>query len=105
MAYLDNSGSSIPTKFTYKYTIGTAWSSEVSHGFNVDVSVTLTIKASFFQIFSAEVSTSFSTGYNWQSTSSEAKNEETSYTIETDVPSGTIVQIEQAQGMCGASVR
>ena len=103
VAYLDNAGSSIPTKFTYQYTIGTEWSTEVSQGFNVDVSVTTTIQAAFFEIFSAEVSTSFSTGYNWQSTSSEARSEETSYTIETEVPAGAIIRIEQARGLCGAS--
>ena len=103
VAYLDNSGSSIPTQFTYQYTIGTSWSTEVSQGFNVDASVTATIQASFWGIFSGEVSTSFSTGYNWQSTSSEAKSEETSFKIETNVPPGAIIIIEQAKGICGNS--
>jgi hypothetical protein len=103
VAYMDNSGSSLPTKFIYEYKIGTAWSNEVSQGFNVDASVTSTIKAGFFGIFEAEVSTTFSTGYNWQSTSSEAKSEEETFTIETELPGGTIIKIEQAKGTCGDS--
>ena len=103
VAYLDNSGSSIETEFTYTYTIGTVWSNEISKDFDIDVSVTEVLKRAFFKIFSDEVSSSFSTGYNWQSTSSQAKSDEISFTMETDVPAGTIVRIEQALGMCGAS--
>ena len=103
IAYFDNTGSFIPTKFTYHYQIGTEWSSEISQGFDIDYSVTSTIKASFFRLFEAEDSSSFSTGYNWQSTSYEAKSEVTTYTIETEVPPGTTFKIEQAQGLCGNS--
>ena len=103
VAYLDNADSSIPTKFTYEYQIGTEWSSEISQGFDVDISVTRTIKASFFKIFEAEVSSTFHTGYNWQKTSSEAKSEVTTYTIETEIPAGGIFKIEQARGSCGDS--
>ena len=103
VAYLDNADSSIPTKFTYEYQIGTEWSSEISQGFEVDISVTTTIKASFFKIFEAEVSSTFHTGYNWQKTSSEAKSEVTTYTIETEIPAGRIFKIEQAKGLCGDS--
>ena len=103
VASLDNSGSSLPSKFTYEYQIGTEWSSEISEGFNIDASVTVTIKDSFFGLFEAEASSSFSTGYNWQSTSSEAKSEVKTFTIETEIPPGTVFKIYQAKGLCGNS--
>ena len=103
VAYMDNSGSSLSTKFTYHYQIGTEWSSEISQGFNIDVSVTSTITAAFFEIFEASSSATFSTGYDWKSTSTEAKSEATSFTIETEIPAGKILKIEQAQGLCGKS--
>ena len=33
VAFLDNSGSSLPSKFTYEYQIETEWSSEISNWF------------------------------------------------------------------------
>ena len=103
VAYLDNSGSSFPTTFTYEYAIGTEWSTEISQGFHIDVSVTQTVKASFFEIFEASVSTTFSTGYNWQHTSYEARSEVSTFNIETEIPAGKILKIEQARGVCGNS--
>ena len=103
VAVLDNSGSSIPTIFTYYYYIGTEWSTEISQGFNVDASVTVKTQASFFGLFKGEVSGTLSTGYNWQSISSEAKSEQTSYTIETEIQAGAKSKIEQVQGVCGDS--
>ena len=54
VAFLHNSGSSLLSKFTYKYQIETEWFSEISQGFNIDYSVTATIKASFYGLFEAE---------------------------------------------------
>ncbi len=103
VAYLDNSGSSFPTTFTYEYEIGTEWSTEISQGFHIDVSVTQSLQASFFKIFEASVSVTFSTGYNWQHTSYEARSEVSTFNIETEIPAGKILKIEQARGVCGNS--
>ena len=103
VAYLDNSGSSLPTKFTYYYFIGTQWSTEMKNSFNIEHSVTAKVEASFYKIFSASASHTLTTGYNWAKTSTEAKNKETSYTIESEVPGRAVIKIEQAQGTCGDS--
>ena len=51
VAFLDNSGLSLPSKFTYKYQVETEWFSEILQGFNIDYSVTAT---SFFGLFEVE---------------------------------------------------
>ena len=81
VAFLDNSGLSLPSKFTYKYQVETEWFSEILQGFNIDYSVTAKIKASFFGLFEAEASLSFSADYNWQNTSSESKSKVSTYTF------------------------
>ena len=103
VAYLDNSDSSFPTTFTYEYEIGTEWSSETSHGWTVDASVSATLTASFFGIFEAAASTTFSTGYNWQKTSYEAMSEVSTFNIEAEIPAGKALKIEQARGLCGGN--
>ncbi len=103
VANLDNTESSIPTKFTYEYQIGTEWSAELLQGFYGHISVTETLKQSFFKLFEVEDSVEFSTGYNWQETSTSAKGELQSFKVETEIPAGKILKIEQAVGLCGDS--
>jgi len=103
VGYMDNHDSTVPIEFTYNYKVGTVWSTEISQGFDVDVSITETIKASYFGLFEGSVSSTFSTGYNWQSISTEAKSEEKSITITAVVPPGKIIIYEQAHGYCGDS--
>jgi len=103
VAYMDNHDSPVPIDVSYSYKVGTVWSSEISEGFDVDVSITQTIEASFFGLFGGSASGTFSTGYNWQSISTEAKSEEKTITISATVPPGKIIIFEQANGYCGDS--
>jgi len=103
VASYDNSGSSLVSTFTYKYTIGTSWSNEMSEGFSISSSVTYEMKASFWGIFEESLSVSETTGYDWSETSTQAQNEEQEFSVETLVPGGVVIQIQQAKGICGDS--
>merc|ERR1711915_142792 len=103
VASYDNSGSSLVSTFTYTYTIGTAWSTEMSEGFDISSSVTYEMKASFWGIFEETLGVSVTTGYDWSETSTQAQNEEKQFTVETQVPGGVAIQIQQAKGTCGDS--
>ena len=52
VAFLDNSGLSLPSKFTYKYQVETEWFSEILQGFNIDYSVTATKKILLWSFWS-----------------------------------------------------
>jgi len=103
VASMDNHESPVPIDVSYSYKVGTVWSTEISEGFNVDVSITQTIEASFFGLFGGSASGTYSTGYNWQSISTEAKSEEKTITISATVPPGKKIIFEQANGYCGDS--
>ena len=103
VASFDNSGSSLVSKFIYTYTIGTVWSTEMSQGFDVSISVSNEMKASFWGIFENTLGYSVTTGYDWSETSTEAQNEEKQFSVETEVPGGVLLQIQQAKGTCGDS--
>jgi len=103
VASFDNSGSPLVSTFTYTYSIGTSWSTEMSEGFSISSTVTAEMKASFWGIFEAGLSVSETTGYDWSTTSSEAQNEEQQFSVETDVPGGSVIQIQQTKGTCGDS--
>jgi len=99
----DNSDGSTTTTCKYKKTIGTTYSTEVQHSMSIDLSVAAALKENYFTLFSAELSTSASTGYDWTHTSSETMSEEHSYEVDTEVPPGTVVMIDGAIGRCGGS--
>ena len=68
--------------------------------------MTFSIPASFFSLFEATLSTSVTTGYNWATTSEEAKSEQVTIEVEAIAPAGRILLIEQAVGHCdGSSVK
>merc|ERR1711894_862548 len=100
---MDNHDSSVPVEFSYSFKVGTVWSTEISHGFGIDLSITRTIEASFFGLFGGSASGTFSTDYNWQSISTQAMYEETTYTLSSIVPPGKNIIFEQAHGFCDDS--
>jgi len=99
----DNSDGSTITTCKYKKTIGTTYSTEVQNSMSIDLSIADSLEASYFTLFSETLSISASTGYDWTHTSSEAKSEEHSYEVDTEVPPGTVVMIDGAIGRCGGS--
>jgi len=46
---------------------------------------------------------SVTTGYNWNEVSTEAKSETKEFEVQTDVPAGESIQIQQTKGTCGGS--
>eukprot|EP00092_Neocalanus_flemingeri_P091728 GFUD01116366.1.p1 GENE.GFUD01116366.1~~GFUD01116366.1.p1 ORF type:complete len:307 (+),score=28.06 GFUD01116366.1:132-1052(+) len=103
VASFENSGSSLPSTFTYKYVIGTTWSNQMSEGFDVSITVSGELKASFWGRFEATIGVSHTTGYNWGYVSTQAKQERQEFTVETKVPGGKGIKIQQTSGSCGSS--
>eukprot|EP00092_Neocalanus_flemingeri_P029186 GFUD01031677.1.p1 GENE.GFUD01031677.1~~GFUD01031677.1.p1 ORF type:complete len:306 (+),score=37.47 GFUD01031677.1:99-1016(+) len=103
VASFDNTGSSLPSTFTYRYTIGTSWSDEMSEGFDVSITVSAEMKASFWGRFEATIGVSHTTGYNWRQVSTQAQQERKEFTVETKVPGGKAIKIQQTTGSCGSS--
>jgi len=103
VASFDNSQSDISSTFTYKYTIGTTWSHEMSEGMSIDETVSAEMQAAFWGIFQGSLGVSVSTGYNWGEVTSEARGEEEEFSVETSVPGGRSIRIQQTVGQCGGS--
>merc|ERR1711872_263322 len=103
VASFDNSNSHLDSTFTYKYTIGTSWSHEMSEGMSIDATVSAEMSAAFWDIFEVKLGFSITTGYNWNEVSTEAKSEIQEFTVKTDVPAGESIQIQQTKGKCGGS--
>jgi len=103
VASYNNSNSDLPFTFGYKYTIGTSWSYEMSEGMSIDETVSYEMSAAFFEIFEEKLGVSVTTGYNWNEVSTEAMSETKEFSIETDVPAGKSIQIQQTKGKCGDS--
>merc|ERR1711872_178161 len=103
VASYDNSGSDLPSTFTYKYVIGTSWSTQMSEGMSVDETVSAEMSEGFFDIFETKIGVSVTTGYNWNDMSTEAQSETREFWVQTDVPAGRTLQIQQTKGTCGGS--
>ncbi len=69
----------------------------------MDVTIEESIKESFWTFFSAEVSVSVSTGYDWTATSSVTKSSKEEFQVLATAPAGVVLVIEQAVGTCGGS--
>jgi|ERR1712179_29760 len=100
---LDNTHSDLPATFTYKYTIGTSWSDQMSNSMDISTTISEEVKAGFFGIFEASIGVSVTTGYNWSETSTEAKSETKEFSDVIEVPGGRVITIQQAKGKCGGS--
>jgi len=103
VASYDNSGSNLPSTFTYKYVIGTSWSTQMSEGMSIDSTVSAEMSAGFFDIFETKIGASVTTGYNWNEVSTEAQSETREFSVQTDVPAGESILVQQTMGTCGGS--
>ena len=87
----------------YQKTIGSSFSESLSTSMSVDYTVSAKLKVEFFELFSETVGVSVSTGYNWNSVSSETINEQHTISITATATPGYVARIEQAVGHCGGS--
>lgn len=92
------------TECNYQKTIGTKFSSSVSHAFHLEAKLEAEMSASFFGLFSATLRMSLATGYNWGTVSESAKETTKTYQVNALAPAGYILKIEQAVGRCGNSL-
>lgn len=99
----DNTDGVAEAKCTYRRTIGTKYSDEISNGWHIDTSVGAEMALQFWLLFEDKVGVSVNTGYDWKHTSSETKSEQTTTIVEGTAPAGMVLVIEQATGYCGQS--
>ena len=55
---------------------------------SIDASISAEMTTQLFHIFSASLGVSLSTGYNWESASTETQSEATTITVEAEAPAG-----------------
>lgn len=100
---VDNRDSTVSTKFTYSKTVGTTFSLAMTNSMNIDTTVSASVSSSFFDLFSAKASGSFTTGFDWSETDHIARSQATTHSVEVTIPGGVKVYIEEAVGQCGGS--
>jgi hypothetical protein len=100
----DATGAIEPSNCNYYKIIGTIFGQSFSESASVSVTVEEKLSVDFFEIFSASVGISTTTGYNWKGTSSVTKSTKEQFTVIATAPPGLILTIEQAVGTCGDSV-
>ena len=54
----------------------------------MDITVEAELKAEFFDIFSADIGVSATTGYDWTHATDSTKSEQTTITVEAEAPPG-----------------
>ena len=86
----DNSRGTSPTTCTYSQTIGTQYSSSVSHEMGISVAIEAAMQAEFVGVFSSSLKTSVTTGYNWRHETSQAKSKQVTTTVKATAPAGNI---------------
>ncbi len=70
---------------------------------SVDVTVSASMKASFWGIFEASLGVSATTGYDWTHATDVTMSEQVTVEVKASVRPGFILQIKQAVGECGGS--
>jgi len=103
VASLDNTGSSLPSEFTYTYEVGTSWSHEMSEEMGIDSTIESEISVGFFRQFETRVGVSQTTQHNWGEISTEEKSESKTISTKTEVPARGRIKIQQVIGSCGGS--
>jgi len=99
---LDNSDSSVATKFTYEKMVGTEFSVEMTESMSVSATLSAEISAEFWgSTFTAGLE--LTTGYDWTKTDSETKSEAKTYSVEIMIPAGAKLLIQEVKGTCGGS--
>jgi len=82
----DNTQSRAEISCSYKKEIGTTWSEEAKESMSIHKTIEAKMQASFFEMFSAELGTSVTTGYDWSHVSTQAKSVIETYKVEAKVP-------------------
>jgi len=101
--WCDNRNSVVETKCTYEKTIGTEFSNELSIGMHIDATIEAELSFQFWKIFEARLGISVNTGMDWGDVNTVTKSEQTTITIESTVPPGIVLVVEQTVGHCGGS--
>ena len=91
----DATKAQVDVKCNYIKTTGTSYTESIATSMSIDRTVKAEMEANFFEIFKAKLSVSVSTGYNWNSVSSETISEEESFGVEAVAPKGYILRIGQ----------
>jgi len=88
---------------SYSISIGTSYSTSVSKTMQISATVEESIQTELEGVFSATVSASFTTGFDWTKTSDLVKTKDTTISVDTQVQPGNTLIIQQAVGYCGGN--
>ena len=93
------------TECNYYKIVGTTYQSTISEAWSYSETLEFNIKMNLFELFSAGLGLSGTTGYSWGSISNEVMNEETRVVLTAVVKPGQKVIIEQAVGYCDSKLK
>ena len=82
----------------YKEIVGTVWSDSTSESMGIDYTISETISAGLFDIFSADIGISASTSYDWVHVTEETQQVATEIKVTLVAEPGTTQTLEQAVG-------
>ena len=89
--WCDNLNGQTTTKCSYEQTIGTSFSESASEGMSVSESVAEAIHEGLFDIFSADLEISITTGYDWTHASEATQSEQITIKVEAEAPPGILI--------------
>ena len=92
-----------PGSMTCEYTTtqGMQMGTSVTQGRSISNTLEVSIGATFMEVFSAGLSASTTTTFDWSRTTSRTFNKATAYMVSCGVPPGATVYIKQVVGTCG----
>ena len=93
------------TECNYYKIVGTTYQSTISEAWSYSETLEFNIKMNLFELLSAGLGLSGTTGYSWGSISNEVMNEETRVVLTAVVKPGQKVIIEQAVGYCDSKLK
>jgi len=93
----------VATTFSYEKEVGTQFSQSMTESTSVSATVSAAVTAEFWGLFSSTLGISATTGYSWDSTTSQTRSTMETYTVEVVVPPKTTIQIQAVVGKCGGS--
>jgi len=99
----DNTNSKVAVTLEYVKSVGTTHSVTVTKAISESITLKAEISASFEGLFSAGLSATSTTGFNWSDASTDTFSETTTFTETITLRPGKSVVIQQAVGTCGFS--
>jgi len=99
----DNSDGKVAVTVKYEKSIGTSHSETVTQSMSESIEVKAEMSASFEDLFSASLTATSTTGFDWSSANTDTFSETTTITDQLVIRPGKKAVLQQAVGTCGYS--